>query len=137
MGALSLAVALVALALSVVPAAADTTSQRPILVTLTAQNHQPRPNQSPGWHWDYCVKVGTATGKSVASTIHLQILSRDSPVGSVGSVSLREGYDHWCAAIGGEGNVLDGLPRGEKLIFQAVVRAKRVTVKRDWPIIVQ
>ena len=134
----SLAAVLLALALPVVSAAADTTSQRPILVTLTAQSHQPRPGDSASWHWGYCVRVRTATGKSVASTIHLQILSGNTPVVGVGSVSLRgKGYDHWCTAIGGEGNVLDGVPRGKKLVFQAVVRAKGVTVKRDWLIIVR
>jgi hypothetical protein len=33
--------------------------------------------------------------------------------------------------------VLNVLPRGEELVFQAVVRAEGVTVKRNWPIIVQ
>jgi hypothetical protein len=84
------------------------------------------------------VKVRTAAGKSVASTIHLQILLGDTtPVEGVGLVSLKKGYDHWCAAIGGEANVLAGVPRGKKLVFQAVVRAEGVTVKRNWPIVVR
>jgi hypothetical protein len=28
------------------------------------------------------------------------------------------------------------VPRGKRLIFQAVVRAQGVTVKRNWPIVV-
>jgi hypothetical protein len=82
------------------------------------------------------VKVTTATGKSVASEIQLQILLGRSRLEGVGLVSLRKGYDHWCAAIGGEGNVLDAVPRGKKLVFQAVVRAAGVTVERNWPIVV-
>jgi hypothetical protein len=82
------------------------------------------------------VKVRTVAGKSVASTIHLRILSGRTPVEGVALVSLKQGYDHWCAAIGGEGNVLDALPRGKKLIFQAVVTADGMTVERDWPIVV-
>jgi hypothetical protein len=58
-------------------------------------------------------------------------------VGEVGFVSLKKGYDHWCAAIGGEANALLAVPRGKKLIFQAVVRAKGVTVERNWPIVVR
>jgi len=113
------------------------TSQSPIRVTLTAQNHRPHPSDSPSWQWGYCVRVRTATGKSVASTIHLQILLGRKPVGQAGFVSLNKGYDHWCASIGGETNALLAAPRGKKLIFQAVVRAEGVTVKRNWPIVVQ
>jgi hypothetical protein len=50
---------------------------------------------------------------------------------------LKKGYDHWDAAIGGEASVLNVLPRGKKLIFQAVVRANGETVKRNWPIVVR
>jgi hypothetical protein len=41
----------------------------------------------------------------------------------VGLVTLKKGYDHWDAAIGSDARVLNVLLRGEKLIFQAVVRA--------------
>lgn len=123
--------------LCLVTACGSGTHQSLIRVTLTAQNHRPRPSESPSWHWGYCVKVRTATGKSVASTIHLQILLGRKPVQGVGFVSLKKGYDHWCAAIGGEANVLLAVPRGKKLIFQAVVRAKGVTVKRNWPFVVR
>ncbi|MGZ4383336.1 MAG: hypothetical protein ACXVY3_01940 [Gaiellaceae bacterium] len=83
------------------------------------------------------MKVRTAAGTSVASTIHLQILLGGKPVGAVGLVSLKKGYDHWCGAIGGEANVLLAVPRRTKLIFQAVVRAEGVTVNRNWPIVVR
>jgi hypothetical protein len=129
--------AAVLVAFAVVPAAccAAGTNQSTIRVTLTAKNHHPRPSESPSWHWWYCVKVRTAAGKSVAATIHLQILSGRTTVERVGSVVLKKGYDHWCAAIGGEGNLLDALPRGKTLNFEAVVKAKGVTVKRNWPIV--
>jgi hypothetical protein len=117
--------------------AASNPSQSPIRVTLSAKNHQPRPSESPYKHWWYCVKVRTASGRSVASTIHVWILSGHTPVAGVGLVSLKKGYDHWCAAIGGEDSVLDAAPRGRKLVFQAVVKAKDVTVKRNWPIVIQ
>ena len=58
-----------------------------------------------------------------------------TPVEGVGLVSVKRGA--WCAAIGGESNVLDAAPRGKKLVFQAVVRTKGVTVKRNWPIVVR
>jgi len=132
-----LAVVLVALAVVAGAVAAVGNSGSPIRVTLTAQNHQPRPSESPSWHWWYCVKVRTAAGRSVASTIHLEILLGRKLVGEAGFVSLKKGYDHWCAAIGGEANVLLAVPRAKKLIFQAVVRAEGVTVKRNWPIVVR
>lgn len=113
------------------------THRSPIRVSLTAQNHQPRASHNPYKHWWYSVKVTSAAGKSVASTIHLQILSGHTPLAGVGLITLKKGYDHWSAAIGGEASVLNVLPRGKKLIFQAVVRAKDVTVKRDWPIVVR
>ena len=136
------AIALVAAVAGVVlalrgPAVTATRKHRsPIRVTLTAQNHQPRPSPSPYKHWWYSVKVTTATGRSVASTIHLQILSGHRPLAGVGLVMLKKGYDQWGADIGGEAGVLNALPRGKKLIFQAVVRADGVTVKRNWPIVV-
>jgi hypothetical protein len=108
-----------------------------IRVTLTAENHHPRASELPNVQWWYCVKVTTAEGKSVASRIHLQILSGRTPLEGVGLIWLKKGYDRWCADIGGEGNVLDALPRGKKLVLQAVVRAAGVTVSRNWPIVVR
>jgi hypothetical protein len=127
----------VVLALGRPPVTATETHRSQLRVTLTAQNHQPRASHSPYKHWWYSVKVTTATGKSVASTIHLQILSGHTPLAGVGLVRLKKGYDHWAAAIGGEASVLNALPRGKKLVFQAVVRANGVTVKRNWPIVVR
>lgn len=130
-----LLVALVGLAATVGAAAA--VKPGAIRVTLTAQNHHPRASRSPSVHWWYCVKVETAAGTSVASTIRLQVVSGRTLVRRLGLVSLRKGYDHWCQAIGGEASVLNALPVGKKLIFQAVVTAQGVTVKRNWPIIVR
>jgi hypothetical protein len=131
------AIVLVALTVVAGAVAAVGTSQSPLRVTLTAQNHHPRPSNSPSWHWWYCVKVRTAAGNSVASTINLQILLGRKSLRRLAVVSLNKGYDHWCATIGGEANVLLAVPRGKKLIFQAVVRAEGVTVKRNWPIVVR
>ena len=131
------AVVLVALVIAGGAGAALATGRSSIRVTLTAQNHRPRPSDRPSWHWGYCVKVRTAAGKSVASRIRLQILLGRKVVGEAGSVSLNRGYDHWCAAIGGEANVLLAVPRGKRLIFQAVVTAAGVTVTRNWPIVVR
>ena len=88
-------------------------------------------------HWWYCVKVTTAAGKSVASTIHIQIVEGRRVVERIASISLRKGYNHWCQALGGEASVLNVLPRGEPLAFQAVVRAQGETVSRSWPIVVR
>ncbi|MGZ4413445.1 MAG: hypothetical protein ACXVRZ_03560 [Gaiellaceae bacterium] len=129
-----LLIALVGIAATAGAAAAVKPS--PIRVTLTAQNHHPRASHSPSVHWWYCVKITTAAGTSVASTIRLQVVSGRTLVRRLALVSLRKGYDHWCQAIGGEASILNTLPMGKKLIFQAVVTAQGVTVKRDWPIIV-
>jgi hypothetical protein len=106
-------------------------------VTLTAQNHHPRASHSPSAQWGYCVKVTTAAGESIASRIHLQIVSGRTAVAQVGLVSLNKGYDHWCASIGGEASVLNAVPRGKKLELQAVVTARGATVTQNWPISVQ
>ena len=132
-----LAIVLVALTVAAGGAAALRNHPSALRVTLTAANHHPHPTASPSWQWGYCVRVRTAAGQSVASTIHLQILLDRRPVGQVGFVSLNKGYDHWCGSIGGETNALLGVPRGRRLVFQAVVRAEGVTVKRNWPIVVR
>jgi hypothetical protein len=129
--------AIVLVALTAVAGAVAAVGTSPIRVTLTAENHHPHPRASPSWQWGYCVRVGTPAGKSVASTIHLQILQGRKPVGQVGFVSLKKGYDRWCGTIGGETNALLAVPRGKRLIFQAVVRAEGLTVKRNWPIVVR
>jgi hypothetical protein len=108
----------------------------PIRVTLTAQNHHPRASHSPSLHWSYCVKITTAAGESVASKIRIQVVSART-VRRIAMISLRKGYDHWCQAIGGEASILNTLPIGRKLFFQAVVTADGVTVRRNWPIIVR
>jgi hypothetical protein len=108
----------------------------PIRVTLTAQNHHPRASHSPSVHWSYCVKITTAAGESVASKIRIQVVSART-VRRIALISLRKGYDHWCQAIGGEASILNTLPIGRKLFFQAVVTADGVTVRRNWPIIVR
>jgi hypothetical protein len=109
----------------------------PIRVTLTADNHRPRPSDSPSWHWGYCVKVTTVAGRSVASAIHLRILEGHRLVREIGLIWLRKGYDRWCSSIGGEDNVLYRLPRGQTFDFQAVVRADGVTVERNWLFVVR
>jgi len=126
------------IALTVVAGAAASEKHTParLRVTLTAKNHDPNPRNDPGWQWGYCVRITTATGKSVASTTHLEILMGTTRVAALGYVSLLKGYDHWCASIGGEDNVLLGMPRGTQLVFQAVVRADGVTVRRNWPLVV-
>jgi hypothetical protein len=67
----------------------------------------------------------------------VRILSGSTLVKAVATVWLRTGYNHWCQAIGGESNVLNVLPKGKRLDFQAVVTAQGVTVTRNWPIIVR
>jgi hypothetical protein len=115
---------------------ATAVNPRPIRVTLTAQNHHPRATHSPSVHWSYCVRITTASGTSVASTIRIQVVSGRT-AWKIAVISLRKGYDHWCQAIGGEASILNTLPIGRKLIFQAVVTAEGVTVKRNWPIVVR
>lgn len=121
------------------PPAVGAPHRNPIRVTLTAQNHLPRASNSPYVHWSYCVRVRTAAGKQVPSGIHLllQILSDRTPMAGVGEVWLKKGYDNWCAGIGGETNALLAVPRGKMLIFQAVVTAMGVTVRRNWPMVVR
>jgi hypothetical protein len=107
---------------------------RPLLL-LTGRNHQPPPNEQ----WGYCVQIGTAGGRPVPGIVqlHLQILLGRRPVAGVGLVSFKKGArDHWCGSIGGEYNVFEAVPPGKQLVFQAVVTAMGVTVKRDWPIVV-
>jgi len=82
------------------------------------------------------VKVRTVSGKSIASTIRIQIAWRRA-IRKIAVISLRKGYDHWCAAIGGEASVFNVVPRGRRLLFQAVVNAQGVTVTRSWPIVVR
>jgi hypothetical protein len=130
-------IVLIALTVAGGAAAAEMNSPSRIRVTLTAKNHDPHPRNDPGWQWGYCVRIRTTTGESVASTIHLQILMGTTRLAALGYVSLLKGYDHWCASIGGEDNVLLGMPLGEKLVFQAVVRADGVTVRRNWPLVVR
>jgi hypothetical protein len=40
-------------------------------------------------------------------------------------------------SIGGEDNVLLAVPRGKRLVFQVVVSAEGVTVRRNWPLVVR
>lgn len=105
-------------------------------MTLIAESHRPRPRRSPGWHWWYSVKVLTAAGKPVPAHIHLQILAANTPVEGVALITLNKGVRDWRAAIGGEANVLAAAPRGRKLLFEAVVTAEGVTIRRFWPIVV-
>jgi len=105
------------------------------LVRLTGRNHQPPPNEQ----WGYCVQIGTAAGKPVQGPVELrlQILLGRRLVAGVGLVSFKTGArDHWCGSIGGEYNVLEVVPPGKKLVFQAVATAMGVTVKKNWPIVV-
>src|SRR5579884_464681 len=130
--------------MSVVTACGSATHESPIRVTLTAQNHHPLVTLSgrnhqppPNEQWWYCVRVRTTAGTSVASRIDLQIVSGRTLVRGAGTVWLRRGYDRWCGSIGGEYNLFEAVPWGKKLDFQAVVRAKGVTVRRDWPLVVR
>ena len=80
---------------------------------------------------------GVQTGiQCLAAPSGWHLLGR-TPVEGVGLVSLKRGYDNWCGSIGGEYNVLEAVPRGKKLIFQAVVKTMDVTVRQNWPIVVR
>jgi hypothetical protein len=81
------------------------------------------------------VKVTTASGESVASKIRIQV-AWGRTVRRIALISLRKGYNHWCQGIGGEASILNTLPVGRKLLFQAVVTAESVTVTKNWPIVV-
>jgi hypothetical protein len=104
------------------------------LLTLTGRNHQPPPSQQ----WGYCVKIRTSSGKPVPAPIqlHLQFVLNRTVVKRMGMVSLNKGYDNWCGSIGGEYNMLEALPPGKKVDFQAVVKSMGVTVRQNWPIVV-
>jgi hypothetical protein len=120
---------------TVATGAAAGANPSPIRVTLTAQNHDPRASRNPSVHWSYCVKVTTASGESVASKIRIQV-AWGRTVRRIALISLRKGYNHWCQGIGGEASILNTLPVGRKLLFQAVVTAESVTVTKNWPIVV-
>ena len=66
------------------------------------------------------MKVTTADGASVASKTRVQVVSGRT-VWRIAVISLRQGYSHWCQGIGGEASILNTLPVGKNLIFQAVV----------------
>lgn len=68
--------------------------------------------------------------------LSLQFVLNRTVVKRMGMESLRTGYDNWCASIGGEYNMLEALPPGKKLDFQAVVKSMGITVKQNWPIVV-
>jgi hypothetical protein len=121
---------------TVATGAAAGANRSPIRVNLTAQNHDPRASHNPSVHWSYCVKVTTASGESVASRIRIQV-AWGRTVRRIALISLRKGYNHWCQGIGGEASILNMLPVGRKLLFQAVVTAQGVTVTKSWPIIVK
>lgn len=133
--------------LFLVTACDSRTHEAPIRVTLTAKNHDPRLTLTglhhqppPNEQWWYCVKVRTAAAKPVPARVQLrlQILSGRTRVGEAGTVSFRRGTsDDWCGSIGGEYNVLEAVPRGKELVFQAVVTTRGVTVRRNWPIVVR
>jgi len=88
--AIALAAAGVGAALALRGPSVTATAKRPssIRVILTAKNHQPRVSNSPYKHWWYSVEVTTATGKSVAATLDLQILSGRTPLEGVGLVTF-------------------------------------------------
>jgi hypothetical protein len=132
-----LVLAIAAVAVATGASAAVGASPSVIRVTLTAQNHHPRASHDPAVQWGYCVKVRTADGRSVPSTIHLQFVLRRKVLRPAGLITLGKGYDHWCGTIGGEVSLFNVLPKRVLLDFQAVVTAQGVTVKRNWPIIVR
>ena len=112
--------------------AAAPASAATIRVALTAQSHHPL----VGKPWWYKVKVTDAAGKPVAAKIHLQILFGGAPVGQVGVHKVKNGV--WREVIGkGANSPFPAAARGQPLVFQAVVTAKGVTVKRNWAIVVK
>lgn len=100
-----------------------------IAVTLTGQTHHPKVNG----RWSYTVRVTDAAGKPIPAKIHLQVLFAGVPVGQIGRHEIKNGV--WHETIGAPGNPpFPPASRGRHLVFQAVVTADGVTVKRDWPI---
>jgi hypothetical protein len=98
-----------------------------IRVRLTAQSHQPR----VGKPWRYEVRVTDAAGKPVPADVRLQILYGGIAVGQVGRHHLPKGV--WRERIGAGGNQpFPARARGQRLVLEAVVRAKGQTKKVDY-----
>jgi hypothetical protein len=101
-------------------------------VVIRAQDHHPR----VGRRWHYEVRV-TAGGKPVAATIHLQFLFGGSPVGEVGTHTVKNGI--WQETFGTPGHPpFPAAAAGQSLVLEATVHAKGYrAAKAGWPIVVQ
>jgi hypothetical protein len=110
------------------PTSAPKAHASPLRVTLTAQSHTPR----VGKPWHYVVRVTDAAGRPVRAKVHVQILFGGAPVGQIGT-HIVTGV--WQETIGqGANQPFPAESRGYPLVFESVVTAKGVTVKRNWPI---
>jgi hypothetical protein len=108
------------------------TGSPPIRVVFHGQDHHPR----AGKRWSYEVRVTDRDGNRVSARIHLQILFGGVAVGQVGVHRVRNGA--WRETLGTPGNPpFPAAARGRRLVFQTVVTARGVTVKRNWPIVVR
>jgi hypothetical protein len=97
----------------------------PIRVTIAAPTHHPRVNAK----WPVTVHVSNAAGKPVTATLTMRILYGGSPVGKVDNGRVYRIVGSWKEKKGQE-ITWPTASRGQRLQFQAIVRAQGRTVKR-------
>jgi hypothetical protein len=113
-------------------AATTTAPAAPIRVTIDSPTHRPTANVP----WPVTITVTDASGKPVAATVTMQVLFGGQPVGKIDEGAVYRFVGTWQEK---PGNGITWPPEsvGQPLTFQAIVKAKGVTVKRNWAIRVQ
>jgi hypothetical protein len=115
------------------PTTTAASAKKALHVALTAQDHHPK----LGHTWSYQVHVtDAATGKPVASLIHVQVTFGGSPVGQIGRHHVKNGI--WKETIPATGkNAFPAAAVGQHVVWQAIATApgyRRAVA--NWPIAV-
>lgn len=98
-----------------------------IRVSISSPTHRPTVNKP----WPVTITVTDARGKPVAARLTMRVLFNGVAVGKIDDGAVYRFVGTWRER---KGNEITWPPeaRGQPLVFQAVVTALRVTVRKSW-----
>jgi hypothetical protein len=109
------------------PAATTTAPAGRLRVTIVSPTHRPKVNVP----WPVKVTAADASGKPIAATLTMRVLFAGRAVGKIDDGAVYHFVGTWQERPG-NGITWPPESRGQPLAFQAIVKAKGVTVRRSW-----
>ena len=109
--------------------ASTTTTRAQVRVTISSPTHAPKVNVP----WPVRITATDGSGKPVTGTLTMRVLFGGQPVGKIDKGAVYHFVGTWQERPGNE-ITWPPASRGQPLTFQVVVKARGLTIRKNWAI---